>query len=214
MHTWDLPYYDLWGDQKPRSLRAPKTAHKFHINSPVRNISKALTLRNSVLSYKSISVEIGGAGRRKAGPGVSGKASPREKQTDSGCFCWQQQCLCVSPVLRSVIKQPPFILSAFHTRGLSGKWAFYMCYPVPFLLSLSLKAISKRLEITSPPYPSRPWSLESFVISGQLIGVNNQDLAAIFSSFWVALGGGWERKCSSATVGTKVLVGFTWEWWP
>lgn len=103
-HTWDLPYYDLWGDQKPRLLRPPKTAHKLHINSPNRNILNALTLRNSVLSFKSISVEIGGAGRRKAGPRVSGKASPREKQTDSGCFGWQQQCLCVSPVLRSVIE--------------------------------------------------------------------------------------------------------------
>lgn len=131
-HTWDLPYYDLWGDQKPRLLRPPKTAHKLHINSPNRNILNALTLRNSVLSFKSISVEIGGAGRRKAGPRVSGKASPREKQTDSGCFGWQQQCLCVSPVLRSVIEQLPFILSAFHTWGLSGKWTFYMCYPVTF----------------------------------------------------------------------------------
>lgn len=90
VHTRDLPYYDLWGDQKRRSSRAPKIAHKLHVNSPYKNISKALTLRNSVLNLwteiKSISVEIGGAGRRKAGPRVSGKASPREKQTASGCF--------------------------------------------------------------------------------------------------------------------------------
>lgn len=82
----------LWpgGDQKWRLSRAPKIAHKLHVNSPYKNISKALTLRNSVLSLwteiKSISVEIGGAGRRKAGPRVSGKVFQREKQTDSGCF--------------------------------------------------------------------------------------------------------------------------------
>lgn len=122
----------------------------------------------------------------------------QKKRTGSDCvFPCQQQVfhICEVCALQSQWQSSDRSFLPLNTlSGCQGSRLFNTCYPHTFL-TLSQNSISKCLQIkfasnnhpTPTPPPNGPWSLKSFVISWGHTKVTNQDLVAIFCSFWMAL---------------------------